>query len=94
MLFCKEEHERSRLTSFSGEAKLAIWKTRKNLIKGMASEGVVSVLNRLLVAWFRVEGLFWVFFFYFWRKIEISVQYVLCSSRQASLMLNFSFFFL
>ena len=74
----------------SGTAKLAIWKTRKNRIRGQGSEDVVSMTTGLLAARLRVE-------FGFYELTGRTQEFVgmwgvkdaLCSVRENSLMLNF-----
>ena len=67
----------------SGRAKLAIWKTRKNRVRGAGSEDVVMMLNGPLAARLRVE-----FGFYrLTKKTEVfvniwCVKNVLCSVRE------------
>ena len=74
----------------SGTAKLAIWKTRKNRIRGQGSEDVVSMTTGLLAARLRVE-------FGFYELTGRTQEFVgmwgvkdaLCSVREKSLILNF-----
>lgn len=73
-----------------GQAKLAIWKTRKNRLRGEGTEDAVLMLTGMLAARLRVE-------FEFYRLINKSdifvnlwgVQDVLCSVVENSLVLNF-----
>ena len=74
----------------SGQAKLAIWKTRKNRVRGVGTEDVMLMLTGMLAARLRVE-------FEFYKLINKTadfedmwgVQDVLCSVVENALVLNF-----
>ena len=89
-LLGKEKNVHTRINFMSGLAKLAIWKTRKNHVRGAGSEDVVMMLTGLLAARLRVE-----FEFYrLTKKTEVfaniwGVRNVLCSVRENALFLNF-----
>uniref|UniRef100_A0A3P9LKP2 Reverse transcriptase domain-containing protein n=1 Tax=Oryzias latipes TaxID=8090 RepID=A0A3P9LKP2_ORYLA len=77
------------LNFLSGEAKLAVWLTRKNRIRGVGSDDVLFLFKRLLVARLNVE-------FGFYRLTHAldvfeniwAVQNVLCSVKDDSLVVN------
>ena len=89
-LLGKEKNVHTLINFMSGLAKLAIWKTRKNRVRGAGSEDVVMMLTGLLAARLRVE-----FEFYrLTKKTEVfgniwGVRNVLCSVRENALFLNF-----
>ena len=86
----KKKNVHTLINFMSGLAKLAIWKTRKNRVRGAGSEDVVMMLTGLLAARLRVE-----FEFYrLTKKTEVFVNIwgvwnVLCSVRENALFLNF-----
>ena len=90
--YCARRKAVHQLINFlSGTAKLAIWKTRKNRVRGQGSEDVVSMMAGLVAARLRVE-------FSYYKMTEQTevfvstwgVSDVLCSVRDNLLTVNIS----
>ena len=91
--YCARRKAVQQLINFlSGKAKLAIWKTRKNRVRGLGSEDVVSMMAGLVAAWLRVA-----FSYYkITEQTEVFVRMwgvndVLCSVRDNLLTVNLSY---
>jgi len=91
--YCAKERSVHQLISFvSGIAKLAIWKTRKNRVRGQGSEDVVAMVTGLMSARLRVDFNFYKLTGKTQEFVNIcGVKDVLYSIREHSLILNFVF---
>ena len=65
--YCAQKKAVHQLINFlSGTAALAIWKTRKNMMRGQGSENVVSMMAGLVAARLRVEFSYYKMTEYLW----------------------------